>query len=130
MKRKLQTLLVALALLVPSAGVLATAPAAAVDVFPVCQNGAQNTDVCKSVSGQDPKKNPVIGAIKVAITIVAIIIGVLSVIVIIIAGFNMITSTGDPQKVAGARSAIIYALVGIGVAVFAETIVAFVLNKL
>jgi len=58
------------------------------------------------------------------------IIGAIAVLVIVICGFQYITSAGDPQKTARARMGIIYALVGLAVAVGAEGFVAFVVNKL
>lgn len=58
------------------------------------------------------------------------IAGAIAVLVIVIAGFTYITSAGDPQKTARSRMAIIYALVGLAVAISAEAFVAFVVNKL
>lgn len=129
MKHKLLTLIMAAALLFPVLSVAGTA--SAVDVFGPCGGSAKNTDVCQSVGTPGrPGSNPIIGALKVAITIIAVIIGVAAVIVIILAGFSMVTSNGDSQEVAKARTNIIYALVGLAVAVLAQSIVAFVLNKL
>ena len=131
MKHKLQTITLAILLLLPVSTVVVGPSASAANVFPVCNGtAATNTDVCQSVDPGKAGKNPVISALKVAITIIAIIIGVASVIVIIISGLTMITSNGDPQAIAKARGSIIYALVGLLVAALAQTIVAFVLNKL
>ena len=58
------------------------------------------------------------------------IAGAIAVLMIVINGLQFITSTGDPQKAARARSGIIYALVGLAVAISAEAIVAFVVGKL
>jgi hypothetical protein len=118
-------------------------PASAVDLFKtVCTGTDSNgkpvaitpgksatTDVCKEGTPA-VTKNPVISALGIAITIISIIIGVASIIVIILSAFRMITSNGNSQQVASARSGIIYALVGIFISVLATTLVTFVLNKL
>jgi hypothetical protein len=57
------------------------------------------------------------------------IIGVVAVILVVIGGLQFILAQGDPQSVARARKTVIYAVIGLGVAVSAEVIVAFVVNK-
>lgn len=59
-------------------------------------------------------------------TIVFSITGAISVLVITIAGFQYITSQGNPQAVAKAKNAIIYACVGVVVSILAFAIVNFV----
>ncbi len=54
---------------------------------------------------------------------------VIAVIVVIVAGIQFTLSGGDPGKVATARNAIIYALVGLAICVFAITITSFVIGK-
>ena len=51
-----------------------------------------------------------------------VVVGV-SIIVIIIAGINFITSQGDPQKTKNARNTVIYAIVGIIIAALATSII-------
>jgi hypothetical protein len=66
-------------------------------------------------------------------TILAIvfgIVGALSVLFITISGMRYILSNGDPQKAARAKDGIIYALVGIVIAISAEAIVAFVIGNI
>jgi ABC-type amino acid transport system permease subunit len=70
------------------------------------------------------------GTITTILSIVFGIIGALALLVITIAGFRYILSAGDPQKTADAKSTIIYALIGLVVAISAEAIVAFVVNRL
>ncbi len=57
------------------------------------------------------------------------IIGTIAVIMIVISGIRYVLSQGDPQTVAKARQSIIYALIGLVVALSAELIVTFVLGK-
>lgn len=111
-----------------------SAQAAAVDVFTSCADPqAQQTDVCQNVkdnSSTEAKDNPIIGAIKLTITILSIIIGFTAVVMIIVAGLSFITANGDAQAIAKARGSIIYALVGIVIVGIAQALVAFVLNKI
>lgn len=58
------------------------------------------------------------------------VMGALAVLLIVIAGLNLVTAGGDPQKVAKARSTIVYALIGLVIAIAAEGIVVFVIGKL
>ena len=68
-------------------------------------------------------------ALKTTIDVISYIIGVAAVIVLIIASIEMIIGGGDAQAIATARNSIIYALVGIVVAVLAQSIVVFVLKN-
>ncbi len=66
-------------------------------------------------------------------TFLAILFGVLgfiSVVVIVIQAIKFALSQGDPQKAADARKGIIYALVGLAVAVSAEIVVRVVINQI
>jgi TRAP-type C4-dicarboxylate transport system permease small subunit len=58
------------------------------------------------------------------------IIAVVTVIYIIVAGFQFITSQGDPQQVAKARQTILFAVIGLAIALSAELIVFFVLGRI
>jgi Type IV secretion system pilin len=77
-----------------------------------------------------PQPSPDQGTITIILSIVFGIIGALALLIITIAGFRYIISAGDPKKTADAKSTIIYALIGLVVAISAEAIVAFVVNKL
>lgn len=129
MKKYILTLLCMLTLAVSLVVVVPARTTHAVNVFGACTGNVSNTDVCKD-KGSEGGSNPVITGLKVAITILAFIIGFTAVIMIIIGGITMITSGGDPQKVANARNTILHALIGVVIAAFAESIVAFILNKL
>lgn len=58
------------------------------------------------------------------------IIGALALLMITVSGFRYILAAGDSEKVSKAKNGIIYGLVGVVVAIFAEAIVAFVVNRL
>ena len=58
------------------------------------------------------------------------IIAIVAVIYIVIAGIKLIISQGDPTAVAKSRQSIIYAALGLIIAMSAEIIVTFVIGKL
>ena len=58
------------------------------------------------------------------------IIGAVAVIFIVIAALQLITSGGNPESAKKARETIIYAVVGLVIAMSAEAIVTFFLNNL
>ncbi|GAC1500698.1 MAG: hypothetical protein NVS1B10_04470 [Candidatus Saccharimonadales bacterium] len=58
------------------------------------------------------------------------IIGALALLIIVLSGLRYITSAGDPEKTSRAKNGILYAVVGLIVAISAEAIVAFVVKKL
>lgn len=58
------------------------------------------------------------------------ILAALAVLFIVLGALRMVTSQGNPQEASKARSTIIFALVGLLVALLAEAIVAFVLGNL
>jgi len=51
---------------------------------------------------------------------------IVAVIFLIIAAFTFISAQGDPEKVTKARNFVLYALIGVAVAVAAKALVAFV----
>lgn len=111
----------------------------AVDVLgPVCDSGitsSGNIDqstVCRS-DASSSTNNPLVGpdGIITRITqIFALVIGVFAVFAIIISGLRLILSAGDSNAVTKSRNAILYAVVGLLVVVFAQIIVSFVLSRL
>jgi cytochrome bd-type quinol oxidase subunit 1 len=80
------------------------------------------TGLPKSVASSDNVQN-----------IFHIVVGTLAavaVLIIVISALNIVTAGGDSTKVAKARSAILYALVGLIIVIIAEAIVALVAGKL
>ncbi len=125
MKRLFVSLALLFGLLLPG---LATQVAAAdtVNVFPDGCTAA----ICKDSNGG---KNPIFGPDGVmtkATHILAIFVAVAATLAIIIAGLMKITAGGDATKTANAHRALSYALVAIVVALMAQLIVSFVLDKI
>lgn len=63
--------------------------------------------------------------ISAALTIAFSITGAIALLIITLAGFKYITTQGNPQEVAKAKNAIIYALVGLVISILAVAIVQF-----
>jgi len=93
--------------------------------------GSSSAQVINGVdqTGTDCSGSGVTSAISAAVTILSVVIGAAAIIMILISGFRYMTSGGDSTKVAAAKSALIYALVGIAVAALAQFLVHFVLYQ-
>lgn len=66
-------------------------------------------------------------------TIFQIVFGILAaiaVLIIVIGGFKFVLSEGNPENTTKARNTIIYALIGLSIALSAEALVSFVLGKI
>jgi hypothetical protein len=64
---------------------------------------------------------------KTAVTLLSMVVGILSVIVILVSGMKFMLSGGDSNKVSNAKNSLIYALVGVAVAALAQLLIHFVL---
>lgn len=64
------------------------------------------------------------------LAIITTILGAIAVLFIVIGGLRYIVSQGDPQAVSKAKGTIVYALIGLVVAISARAIVAFTLGGL
>ena len=73
--------------------------------------------------------NGLIGTIQVIINVVLTVLGLVAVIMIIFGGVQYTTSSGDATKVTKAKNTILYAVVGLIIALLAFAIVNFVLNN-
>jgi uncharacterized membrane protein len=81
---------------------------------------------CQSTAGADDKINK---AIKLAIQMFQVVVGLIAVFMLIQAGLKYITSGGDSSGVGEAKNKILYAAVGLVVVALAQIIVSFVLNQ-
>lgn len=69
-------------------------------------------------------------SIKIILSAVIGVLGLVCVVVMIIGGINYMTSTGDAGKVKKAKDTILYGLIGLIVCVLAFALVQFVINIL
>ena len=72
---------------------------------------------------QGKSVNNTVGSI---VNVLLWVVGILSVTMIVWSGFKYITSAGDTSKLASAKSTLIYAVVGLIIAILAYAIVTFV----
>lgn len=98
---------------------------------PACAPGGtlEQTEFCMN---QSNGTNPIIGPDGILTSVVSIIsmmVGVAAVIVIVVSGMLFTLSSGDPARANKARNSIIYALVGLVIAIFARTIVVYTLTR-
>lgn len=77
-----------------------------------------------------PQPNANTSEIKTILSIVFAIIGALALLMITISGLRYVLSGGDSQRMAKAKDGIIYALVGLVIAITAEAIVNFVVGQI
>lgn len=101
-------------------------------------NAQSDAAVCEGIGAaegssgcNDPAGSTTINTVlRTLLNILSIIAGMAAVIMIIIAGIRYITSSGESNNVAGAKNALIYALVGLVVVVISQSLVRFVINRL
>lgn len=122
MKQRILTILLAIVSLVSLAS-----PVAAVNVTGDCNALGLSDSECKIF--QEDQLSGKNGAVTNAIrTALMVLVGV-AVIVIVIAGIQFSISQGDAGRVKKARNAILYAVVGLAVALSAYAIVELVANN-
>lgn len=68
--------------------------------------------------------------IETILQIVFVTMGAVSVLIIAIAGLQYVMSGGDPQKTGRAKDTILYAVIGLVVAISAFAIVTFVIGRI
>ena len=99
---------------------------------PACST-TPDASICKDSKSERVGNNSIYGPngilTKVA-SILSIIVGVVCVIAIIVGGLRYILSGGDSQQAASAKNAILYAIVGLVVAVSARVILSFVIGRI
>lgn len=86
--------------------------------------------LAKVNSGELPQLRGDTGTVETIISVVLGFIGAIALLVITVSGFRYVTSAGDPERASKAKNGIIYALVGLVVAIIAQAIVAFVVSEI
>lgn len=112
---------VAIFLVPTSAGAQSPPP---IDLSSDCSSvGASDNPACK---GSDQFDTVVVNILNTAISFIAVV----AVIIIIIAGVRMTTSSGNPSSVQAAKNMILYAVIGVVVAALSYAIVRWVVLSL
>jgi len=87
---------------------------------------SEKTEACKAEVSAEGQLE---GLLKTVLNLLSVLAGIIAVIMIIIGGFKYVTSSGDANSAGSAKNTIIYALVGLVIAAFAQIIVQFVLER-
>lgn len=93
-----------------------------------CSQGS-DASICQNVSADNPIFGPK-GLVTRATQIVTIAVGAAAVIMIIIGGFRYVLSGGDSNATKSAKDMILYAVIGLVIALVAQALVLFVLRRL
>ena len=97
--------------------------ARALDVFDdACSGSASTTALC-----EDRNNEQIQGFVKNLVNVMLYVLGAISVIVIIFAGIFYVMSMGDATAITKAKNTLLYAVIGLVVALLAYAIVNFVL---
>jgi multisubunit Na+/H+ antiporter MnhB subunit len=116
----------ALTVLIPATAQAAqpSMPFAQVNVFKTaCEDPANsNQPICKD------RENNLREILNQISTVMLFILGAIAVIMIIIGGIRYVTSGGDPQQTKAAKDTVLYAVIGLIVALLAYAIVRFIVD--
>lgn len=126
---KLKTIILSIVTLFGlSAPVLVATPASALfdgAKDQACAGANLNDTGCTANQGEAAVNS----TIATAINLLSFLVGVISVIMIIIGGIRFVTSQGNAQNATSARNTVIFAVVGLVVALLSQLIVKFVLGQ-
>lgn len=131
-KKSFQALLVVPVLALGVSTMLSPAPAYAVEATtPVCDGTVSITNgaACSKSEQQQTTLTGSTGAFTLITNVLLFIIGAISVIMLIIGGIRYTISGGDSTAVTNAKNTILYAIVGIVVALLAYALVNFVVGS-
>jgi hypothetical protein len=113
------------------ATVAATAPAAYADCSgPDSNNPILSGSQCAKANGTSNNLFAQGGVFQTIANTLIFIVGAVAVIFLIIGGLRYVISNGDPKNVSAAKDTILYAIVGIVVAVISFALVSFVIHAL
>ena len=100
-------------------------------------SGAAKEEVCKQLdtlgsgSCASGQSNDILqGVVKPVVQTLTIIVGAVSVVVMVVGGLMYVLSAGDANNVKRAKDTIMYAAIGLIVALIAQTIVSFVIGAI
>lgn len=123
--KKLKQLIIGLAAIVG----IATVPVVPALAVVQCTSPANCAQTGVNNAGGTTQKTTLPDVIKTVINIIVYILGAISVIMIIIGGVRYVVSGGDSSAVKGAKDTILYAIVGLVIALLAYAIVNFVIGQ-
>lgn len=104
---------------------LAVAPS----VDAACSNAKDCISSGVDSAGGSGAPTSIDGIIQTIVNILLFLLGAISVIMIVIGGFKYATSQGDSSSLSSAKNTILYAVIGLVVAIAAFAIVNFVIDQ-
>ncbi|MBR3180551.1 hypothetical protein IKF63_00530 [Candidatus Saccharibacteria bacterium] len=113
------------AILIGALGVwVVSVPVFAAD--PICNDKSINKELREAAgcNNKDTIKKPVVNVVNLLLYLV----GVVTIVMIIVSGIKMTTSAGNPGAVQKAKMTLLYAIVGLVIAILAYAIINFVLD--
>ena len=105
-------------------GVAVSPVASAVDIYQACKPG--DTSVVCQAKNETGAEDLVKNIINILLTVASVV----AVIMIIVGGIRYATSNGDSNQVTAAKNTIMYAVIGLVIAIFAYAIVYFVFDQI
>lgn len=122
--KKIRTILLTVAVMIGLAAVPLTPAAVSAQTKPADEisNGV------KDIGGGDKGTDELERGIKNVVNVLLFVLGAIAVIMIIIGGIRYATSNGDSGQITTAKNTILYAVIGLIVAILAYAIVNFVLD--
>ncbi len=111
---------------------------AAIDIIkPACVDSSGNPlpsgrlpEICKSANTTENSLFGPDGVLTIAISLLSLIVGIAAVVTIIISGIRLIMSGGESNSISEARRGILFAVIGLGIAVTAQLFVRFLLSRI
>lgn len=116
------------AVMVALVGVAVFVPSAqAADLFGKACNDTANKDtaVCQN-KNEGSSREAAANQVQEVINLILFALGIIAVIMIVYGGFRFVLSNGDPGQAKTARETIMYAAIGLVVAILSYTIVNFI----
>jgi hypothetical protein len=112
--------------------VIASAAGSTLLAVPLVVNAAEEGSTDASKGAGDAKPDGVPTDLNASLTVITntllLAIGFVSVVMLIIGGFRYVLSNGNEKSVTGAKDTILYAIIGVVVALLAYAIINFVLG--
>jgi len=87
-------------------------------------------DAIPAIANPLPRAPTTIKTMQVVLLTFFGLAGGTALVIIVLSGFRLVTSNGDPEAFAKARNTIFYAVIGLVVCLAAAAIVAFVMNRI
>lgn len=91
---------------------------------------SENSEICAAADSDDNLISGDRSVFLIVADILTIAAGAIAVVMIIISGITMITSSGDSAKVKKSRDTILYSIVGIVVVLLSRSIVIFIVGEI